>query len=128
MANVLCSRLACGSKWRRGSGRSELGILAWPESGCVFVVRGIPDPIGAALAAVTGGVAATARAAMAGGAPRSLVRAIASRLIIEVLDRKGRLTLPPEGISAAALSNGRVVLRGARDHVEIRSPSSQGSS
>ena len=89
-----------GRQWDR------MGILPWRD--LVLLVAGGSDVLSAAICAVTDDTP---------HADRELMRAVASGLVIEVMDHRGRLTLPRVARSVLGGPQARAV--GVGKHVEL---------
>ena len=93
----------------------DIAILPWME--CVLMVAGTPDPLSAALAVIAPDPPTTSWTQH----QRQLVRVVASKLIVDVMDKRGRIRLPQDALTAASIDR-EGILVGAVNHLELWSP------
>ena len=87
----------------------EVAMFRWSE--CMFFVSGAPDPLENAIDCL--GPTETGRLES-----REIQRAVASRLVVDVIDKRGRLRVPREDLAALGIGSSAVLV-GAADHLEL---------
>ena len=97
----------------------ELGLLPWSE--CLFIVRGSPNALQSAVIAVDPDFPTDIDPMLVPQA-RQLVRAVASKLEVDVMDKRGRVRASQRALASVGIDGPDAILIGATRHLELWAP------
>ena len=97
----------------------EVGLLPWSD--CLFLVRGSPNPLQSAVIAVDPDFPANIDPLLVPEA-RQLVRAVASKLEVDVMDKRGRVRASQSALLSVGIDGPDAMLIGAARHLELWAP------